>query len=330
MMNRTQYRNQRSRWTEVPLGWRRASASTSGCCFLLLHGVGYGEDFKVSFALLGLQFITPWFTVVDDAHSLSRVELTLRAAGDTVISAQWLDEYIDGRGGARRARRPRRALEHGGDVDPDLAFGLLAVVGVLWLALALYLAVADRAQGRKMLSAGTLATGAFGAELSGDDAQIAQSEDRIAVLAFRLFFFFLRGEASAGGAATAGSPTSSSPSSSSSSASSAANGLPAAAGRFAGGIGAAAPSLGRLPPPRAERDVRRRRRHHRRHRRRRRTGAAGASSVVDSAVSSTRAPRMRSSAAAHSDDCRGRRGGAARAARRRRGSRGRGARPTTR
>ena len=62
--------------------------------------------------------------------------------------------------------------EHGGDVDPDLAFGLLAVVGVLWLALALYLAVtADRAQGQKMLSAGTLATGAFGAELSGDDAR---------------------------------------------------------------------------------------------------------------------------------------------------------------
>ena len=27
----------------------------------------YGEVFKVSFALLGLQFFTPWFTVVDDA-----------------------------------------------------------------------------------------------------------------------------------------------------------------------------------------------------------------------------------------------------------------------
>ena len=36
----------------------------------------------------------------------------------------------------------------------------------------MYLAVtADRAQGQKMLSAGTLATGAFGAELSGDDAR---------------------------------------------------------------------------------------------------------------------------------------------------------------
>ena len=93
MMNRTQYAAQRSRWTEVPLGVAPRFGIDERLLLPPVHGVGYGEDFKVSFALLGLQFITPWFTVVDDAHSLSRVELTLRAAGDTVISAQWLDEY---------------------------------------------------------------------------------------------------------------------------------------------------------------------------------------------------------------------------------------------
>ena len=174
MMNRTQHKSQRSRWTEVP----HAVAPHFGVDErLLLDALPMGVDaddeaFKVSFALLGLQFITPWFTVVDDAHSLSRVELTLRAAGDTVISAQWLDEYTTDAAARGAPVVLDVRWEHGGDVDPDLAFGLLAVVGVLWLALALYLAVtADRAQGQKMLSAGTLATGAFGAELSGDDAR---------------------------------------------------------------------------------------------------------------------------------------------------------------
>ena len=172
MMNRTQFRSERSRWIEVPLGIAPRFGIDERLLLPPVHGVGYGEDFKVSFALLGLQFITPWFTVVDDAHSLSRVELTLRAAGDTVISAQWLDEYTTDAAARGAPVVLDVRWEHGGDVDPDLAFGLLAVVGVLWLALALYLAVtADRAQGQKMLSAGTLATGAFGAELSGDDAR---------------------------------------------------------------------------------------------------------------------------------------------------------------
>ena len=74
MMNRTQYRSQRSRWTEVPLGAAPRFGIDERLLLPPVHGVGYGEDFKVSFALLGLQFITPWFPVVDDAHSLSRVE----------------------------------------------------------------------------------------------------------------------------------------------------------------------------------------------------------------------------------------------------------------
>ena len=52
MMNRTQYAAQRTRWTEVPLGVAPRFGIDERLLLPPVHGVGYGEDFKVSFALL--------------------------------------------------------------------------------------------------------------------------------------------------------------------------------------------------------------------------------------------------------------------------------------
>ena len=134
MMRRTQHKGRRSAWHEVP---HRAMPRflTDGRTTLDIPTMDAAEReaFKISIALHGLQFITPWITVADgNGRFLSHLELLLTASGDALSAVRWETEYVDEEPPAHVTVHTtwEDALEH----DLESALGLLFVVAACLVA----------------------------------------------------------------------------------------------------------------------------------------------------------------------------------------------------
>ena len=101
MMRRTQHRGQRTVWSEVP---HRVAPRFRVDSTVMLDSAPPAqlddEPYKLSLALLGLQFITPWITVADGSgRHLEQLELRLTASGDSLAGVRWEGHYVDNTGG---------------------------------------------------------------------------------------------------------------------------------------------------------------------------------------------------------------------------------------
>ena len=97
MMRRTQHSGRRTAWHEVS---HRATPRFLTDRRATLDGappdLDDSEPFKISLALHGLQFVTPWITVADGKGKfLSHLELQLTASGDALTAVRWETEYSD-------------------------------------------------------------------------------------------------------------------------------------------------------------------------------------------------------------------------------------------
>lgn len=60
------------------------------------HNISAGEEYKLSFALLGMQASTPWISVASGAgRFLSQLELGFMSSGGEILGIRWTGEYID-------------------------------------------------------------------------------------------------------------------------------------------------------------------------------------------------------------------------------------------
>lgn len=98
MMKRTQYEGQRTQWSELPHALTPRFLVDRTVLLdqipAMLNGLVNDEPFKMSLALLGLEFTTPWITVADgNGLFLSHLELQLTAAGSSLASLRWSGVY---------------------------------------------------------------------------------------------------------------------------------------------------------------------------------------------------------------------------------------------
>ena len=138
MMRRVQHSGQRTEWSEVP---HRIAPRFGVDRTVLLEALPADhpdtEPYKVSLALLGLEFTTPWITLSDGSgRYLERLDLRLTSSGDTLSAMSYTEEHV----------------EAGGEFAPPLHISLHYTWGVadehdLGAALTLLFVVATAAVG---------------------------------------------------------------------------------------------------------------------------------------------------------------------------------------
>ena len=143
---RTQYKQLRSEWKEVPhAATPRFGVNTAAMLSLLPATYDGTDTYKVAFSLLNSHFLTPWFTVADGAEGrfLTRLQLTLVGAGDTVEAARWEEWHEEG---APPAEVELDILwEHALEMDVASALGFVFMAGVLLLGLILVIVLREDA-----------------------------------------------------------------------------------------------------------------------------------------------------------------------------------------
>lgn len=98
LMIRSQVNEQRTQWREVPHDAApRFGVKRSGIIHikeLYAEDADHDAPQKISLALLGMQFSTPWIAAADgQGRFLSMLRMRLTASGDTVAGVRWEPEY---------------------------------------------------------------------------------------------------------------------------------------------------------------------------------------------------------------------------------------------
>jgi hypothetical protein len=163
---RTQYQQRRSDWREVPHSATPRFGVDARVMLDLLPTTYDGTDtYKVAFSLLNSHFLTPWFSVADGGEErfLTRLQLTLVAAGDTVEAARWEEWHEEGAPPAQVELDIQ--WEHELEMDVASALGFVFIAGVLLTGLLLYIVLREDARtaaaakrGERTQHAGVLST----------------------------------------------------------------------------------------------------------------------------------------------------------------------------
>ena len=134
MMRRTQHNGKRTTWHEVPHRTTpRFLSDHRSTLDVRLPADAPSEPFKISLALHGLQFVTPWITVADGkGRFLSHLQLLLTASGDELTSVRWDTEYVEEEPPAHISVQTtwEHALEHDLESALTLLFVLCAALAV--------------------------------------------------------------------------------------------------------------------------------------------------------------------------------------------------------
>ena len=139
-MRRTQYEGQRTDWHDLPVASQPHFLRDRTTRIEHVPN-GLVEPYKISLALSGLQFVTPWITVSDGSgRFLSHLELRLTASGNDISALRWEMQYVDEEPPPHITVRTvwEEALEHdlGGALGLVFAVAALASIVVLWLTCA--------------------------------------------------------------------------------------------------------------------------------------------------------------------------------------------------
>lgn len=117
---------ERTQWAEVPhKASPRFGVSRTVFIEALPEDLPEDESYKISFALLGQQFVTPWIALSDgNGRYVDHLQLTLTASGNTVTAVWW--EEVFRSGGAPPHSIPLSIhWEHSMEEDAASALGFL-------------------------------------------------------------------------------------------------------------------------------------------------------------------------------------------------------------
>ena len=138
MMRRTLYGGQQTEWNEVPSYTQPRFLRDRTATLEQIHRGDLlpGQPLKISFALHGLRFATPWIVVADgDGRFLSQLEFRLTALGDELAAVRWETQYDDEEPPAHIIVRTvwDHATEHDLGAALTLAFAVAATTVLLLL-----------------------------------------------------------------------------------------------------------------------------------------------------------------------------------------------------
>lgn len=100
-MRRTQYNGTRTGWAELPYSAVPRFGVDSSRSIDVMDGAlvadqAGADSHKMSVALLGMQFVTPWIVLAEPGgRRLEVLELRLTASADSVTAMRWESEYAE-------------------------------------------------------------------------------------------------------------------------------------------------------------------------------------------------------------------------------------------
>ena len=97
MLRRTQFKGERTEWLELPSASQPRFLRDRTTTLEHVQADLEGETHKLSIAIHGLRFVTPWIVVADGkGRFLSHLELRLTALGNDLSAMRILDaQYVD-------------------------------------------------------------------------------------------------------------------------------------------------------------------------------------------------------------------------------------------
>ena len=97
MLRRTQFKGERTEWLELPRASQPRFLRDRTTTLEHVQADLQGETHKLSIAIHGLRFVTPWIVVADGrGRFLSHLELRLTALGNDLSAMRILDaQYVD-------------------------------------------------------------------------------------------------------------------------------------------------------------------------------------------------------------------------------------------